>query len=61
MQSKAKDGELWVCRGNYDADLYFPTAVHQFKWQRVSIRYGGAESTAAKRNLTVLPNPDVRP
>ncbi len=41
LQAKAAEGELWVCHGNYDADFYFPTMVHTFKWQRVSVRYAG--------------------
>lgn len=68
LQAKAAEGELWVCRGNYDADFYFPTVVHTFKWERVSVRYAGAasEPSPTRRDLvahrtTVPPSSDAHP
>lgn len=39
MQNKASAGELWMCRGDYDADAYFVSSVHFFRWRRMTVRY----------------------
>jgi hypothetical protein len=60
LQAKAAAGELWVCHGNYDADFYFPTMVHQFKWKQVTVHYARA-GTVANRDPIAQPNSGVRP